>query len=203
ELYAEVNERYGASTLETFKISGKNERRLAQREIREQIRAEMGVEGDESEARRKVLGSMHEKLVRTLMRDQVLDDGVRLDGRATDTIRAISVETGVLPRTHGSALFTRGETQALVTCTLGTRQDEQRVDELDEQGWNRFMLHYNFPSYSVGETRRIMGPGRREIGHGALARRAVVPVVPTEDYPYVVRVVSDITESNGSSSMAS
>ncbi len=208
DLYNQITETYGAATLETFSVSGKNERRLAQRAIREQIREEMAApadaDNDEREARRKVLGSLHEKLVRTQMRDRVLSSGVRLDGRATDEIRDISVEVGVLPRTHGSALFTRGETQALVTCTLGTRTDEQRIDELDEQGWNRFMLHYNFPSYSVGETRRIMGPGRREIGHGALARRAVVPVVPAgEDYPYVVRCVSDITESNGSSSMAS
>ena len=207
ELYAQIAERYGASTLATFEISGKNELRLAQREIRQQVRAEMGLgedaSADEIEARRKVLGKLHEKLVRTLMRERVLDSGIRLDGRAADEIRDIWGEVGVLPRTHGSAVFTRGETQALVTCTLGTRQDEQRVDELDEQGWNRFMLHYNFPPYSVGECRRMMGAGRREIGHGELARRAVLPVVPKEDYPYVVRLVSDITESNGSSSMAS
>ena len=207
DLYAQVAEKYGAATLATFELSGKNELRLAQREIRQQVRTEMAL-GDEHspeeiEARRKVLGKLHEKLVRTLMRERVLESGVRLDGRAADEIRDIWGEVGVLPRTHGSAVFTRGETQALVTCTLGTRTDEQRIDEIDEQGWNRFMLHYNFPPYSVGECRRMMGAGRREIGHGELARRAVLPTVPKEDYPYVVRLVSDITESNGSSSMAS
>ncbi len=206
ELFEQIAGSYTEATVATFEIAGKEERRLAQRAIREQIRADLALGSDDDDANethRKLLGQMHEKLVKTTMRARVIESGVRLDGRATDEIRDISVEVGVLPRTHGSALFTRGETQALVTCTLGTRRDEQRIDELDEQGWNRFMLHYNFPSYSVGETRRIMGPGRREIGHGALAERAVRQTVPGEDYPYVVRIVSDITESNGSSSMAS
>ena len=207
DLFKQIAETYTEATLATFDVEGKEPRRLAQRAIREQIREDMKLDSDDEEAveaHRKLLGSLHEKLVKTTMRNRVIASGVRLDGRATDEIRDISVEVGVLPRTHGSALFTRGETQALVTCTLGTRRDEQRIDELDEQGWNRFMLHYNFPSYSVGETRRIMGPGRREIGHGALAERAVRPTVPAgDDYPYVVRIVSDITESNGSSSMAS
>ncbi len=207
DLYGEIAAQFTDATMATFSIVGKNDRRLAQREIRNQAReafASTSDDADEVEARRKLIGSLHEKLVKNLMRGRVIAEGVRLDGRATDEIRDISVEAGVLPRTHGSALFTRGETQALVTCTLGTRRDEQRIDELDEQGWNRFMLHYNFPPYSVGECRRLTGAGRREIGHGALARRAVVPTVPAgDDYPYVVRVVSDITESNGSSSMAS
>ena len=205
-LYEQVAANYTDATLAAFAVDGKAERSAAIKEVKDQIRADLAnAEDDEDSAaaRRKLLGEMHGKLVKTLMRNKVIAEGVRMDGRSTDTIRDISVEVGVLPRTHGSAVFQRGETQALVTCTLGTRADEQRIDELDEQGWNRFMLHYNFPSYSVGECRRISGPGRREIGHGALARRAVAPMVPGDEYPYVVRVVSDITESNGSSSMAS
>src|SRR5690606_22210801 len=127
----------------------------------------------------------------------------RIDGRGLEDVRPITCEVGVLPRTHGSALFTRGETQALVTVTLGTRSDEQRVDSLYGDTFNRFMLHYNFPPYSVGEVKFLRGAGRREIGHGALARRALLPMVQQdEDFPYTIRIVSDITESNGSSSMA-
>ena len=207
DLYEQIAKSYGDATSAAFGIEGKHERKDALKSVKEQIRTEMALADDatdaEQSAHRGTLGDLHGKLFKSLMRNRLLDTGVRLDGRAVDEVRDISVEVGVLPRTHGSALFTRGETQALVTCTLGTRMDEQRIDEINEQGWNRFMLHYNFPAYSVGECRRMMGPGRREIGHGALARRAVVPVVPTDGYPYVVRVVSDITESNGSSSMAS
>jgi len=207
ELYEQIAKTYGESTSAAFGITGKHERKDALKAVKEQIRADLvlgdDASSDEQSSRRGTLGALHGKLFKSLMRNRLLDSGVRLDGRAVDEVRDISVEVGVLPRTHGSALFTRGETQALVSCTLGTRMDEQRIDEINEQGWNRFMLHYNFPAYSVGETRRMMGPGRREIGHGALARRAVEPVVPTDGYPYVVRVVSDITESNGSSSMAS
>lgn len=130
--------------------------------------------------------------------------GRRLDGRATNELRDVSCETGNLPRVHGSALFTRGETQSLATVTLGTSRDKQRVDGLFEEELQRFMLHYYFPSYSVGECRPIRGPGRREIGHGCLAERSVAPVLPSEeDFPYTIRVISDIMESNGSSSMAS
>lgn len=208
-LYEEVKGKYSDDVLACFDIKGKHERSDAIGAVKAKIREEMGAPADASdadkEARRKDLGTVHGKLVKTLMRNRVIDSGVRLDGRALDEVRDLDVEVGVLPRTHGSALFTRGETQALVTCTLGTRRDEQRIDELDEKGWSQFMLHYNFPSYSVGETRRVMGPGRREIGHGALAKRAVEGQLPSKEdgYPYVVRVVSDITESNGSSSMAS
>ena len=141
-----------------------------------------------------------------IMRMRVIDTSVRVDGRALNEVRAITIEVGVLPRTHGSALFTRGETQALVSTTLGTRRDEQRCDLLSGEEFQRFMLHYNFPPYSVGEVRRIMGPGRREIGHGKLAERALECVIPNsegDEFPYTVRVLSDITESNGSSSMAS
>jgi polyribonucleotide nucleotidyltransferase len=143
--------------------------------------------------------TLEEKVVR-----QLILSGTRSDGRNSTTIRPLSCEVGVLPRTHGSAIFTRGETQALVTTTLGTGDDEQIVDGLGEEYSKKFMLHYNFPPFSTGEVKRIMGPGRREIGHGALAERSLEPVLPSpEVFPYVIRLVSDILESNGSSSMAS
>ncbi|MBN2070662.1 MAG: polyribonucleotide nucleotidyltransferase [Candidatus Krumholzibacteriota bacterium] len=146
---------------------------------------------------------MHE-IERTVVRKMILDEKVRTDGRKYDEIRDITCEVSVLPRTHGSALFTRGETQSLVVTTLGTSQDEQRIDALDGESWKKYMLHYNFPPYSVGEVGFFRGAGRREIGHGALAERAIRPVLPKEDiFPYTIRVVSDIMESNGSSSMAS
>ena len=139
-----------------------------------------------------------------VLRDEVLDRGVRLDGRRFDEVRPIWTEAGVLPRVHGSGVFTRGETQALVTCTLGTADDEQKVEHVSGEFYKRFMLHYNFPPFSVGEVGRFTGPGRREIGHGALAERALLPVVPTDEkFAYTIRLVSDILESNGSSSMAS
>ena len=139
-----------------------------------------------------------------VLRDEVLNKGVRLDGRKFDEIRPIWTEAGVLPRVHGSVVFTRGETQALVSCTLGTADDEQKVEHVTGEYYKRFMLHYNVPPFSVGEVGRFTGPGRREIGHGALAERALAPVVPGEDkFAYTVRIVSDILESNGSSSMAS
>ena len=137
------------------------------------------------------------------MRNMVLDTKKRIDGRDLVTVRPILAQVGVLPRTHGSALFTRGETQALVVATLGTGEDEQFVDSLEGTFKQHFMLHYNFPPYSVGETGRMGSPGRREIGHGKLAWRAVHPLLPSKDkFPYTMRIVSEITESNGSSSMA-
>jgi polyribonucleotide nucleotidyltransferase len=147
------------------------------------------------------------KLLETIERDElrtmILEEGIRADGRRPDEIRPISIRVGVLPRTHGSALFTRGETQALVVSTLGTSTDEQIVDELEGKSSKTFMLHYNFPPFSVGEVSPMRGPGRREIGHGALAERAIAPVLPgSEAFPYTIRIVSDILESNGSSSMA-
>jgi polyribonucleotide nucleotidyltransferase len=145
-----------------------------------------------------------EEVEKKEMRRVVVEKGERADGRRPDEIRPISIEVGVLPRTHGSALFTRGETQALVVATLGTSKDEQRMDSLAGESMKRFMLHYNFPPYSVNEVSPIRGTGRREIGHGALAERALSPMVPgEEDFPYTLRLVSEITESNGSSSMAS
>ncbi len=138
------------------------------------------------------------------MREMVLNEGVRIDGRKPDTVRQIDIETQVLPRAHGSALFQRGETQALVVCTLGTRTDEQRVDSLQGETFKNYMLHYNFPGFSVGEAKRMASVSRREIGHGYLAERALAPVLPTADsFPYTIRLVSDILESHGSSSMAS
>jgi polyribonucleotide nucleotidyltransferase len=139
-----------------------------------------------------------------VVRGMVLDTGKRIDGRDTTTIRPISCEVGLLPRVHGSALFQRGETQAIVTATLGTASDEQKIDALTGESWKRFMLHYNFPPFSTGETKPMRGPGRREVGHGALAERAVTRLLPGhEEFPYTIRIVSEILESNGSSSMAS
>jgi len=150
------------------------------------------------------IGKILHDIERTELREMVLTDGVRADGRKVNDIRPISIEVGVLPRTHGSCLFTRGETQAIAVATLGTKSDEQRVEELEGQSWKSYMLHYNFPPFSVGEVRPIRGPGRREIGHGALAERAIEPVIPSDtSFPYTIRIVSDILESNGSSSMAS
>ena len=156
------------------------------------------------EEQQKDAGNLFDALKERIFRDQMLKDRRRPDHRALDEIRNIDVEVGVLPRTHGSGLFTRGETQALVTATLGTKEDEQRIEMFDpSETSKRFMLHYNFPPFSVGEVGFMRGPGRREIGHGALAERALSPVIPDEKkFPYTLRVVSDILESNGSSSMA-
>jgi polyribonucleotide nucleotidyltransferase len=158
---------------------------------------------EEDEAGRTKFGKYFDMLRENLFREQVTKDRRRPDARAFDEIRQITIETGVLPRTHGSALFTRGETQALVTTTLGTSDDVQRIERYQGEYRKNFMLHYNFPPFSVGETGRMTGVGRREIGHGALAERAVSAVLPGEEWPYTMRVVSDILESNGSSSMAS
>ncbi len=154
--------------------------------------------------RRGDVKAVFKGLKERVLRDEVLERGQRLDGRAFDEIRTITAEVGLLPRTHGSAVFTRGETQALVTATLGTADDKQKVELVDGEMYRRFMLHYNFPPFSVGEVKFLRGPGRREIGHGNLAERSLLPVLPGEEtFPYTIRVVSDILESNGSSSMAS
>jgi polyribonucleotide nucleotidyltransferase len=155
------------------------------------------------EARREV-AKVFDSLKERIFRDDILNKKHRPDGRAFDEIRPISCEAGLLPRTHGSALFTRGETQALVIATLGTSEDVQKIDIMEGESSKRFMLHYNFPPFSVGEVAFLRGPGRREVGHGALAERAILPIIPAEDkFPYTIRIVSDILESNGSSSMAS
>ena len=157
----------------------------------------------EDTAEREIAGKLFKDVEKDIVRGAILDTGIRIDGRDTKTVRPIVAEVGVLPRAHGSALFTRGETQALVVTTLGTGQDEQIIDALDGEYRENFMLHYNFPPYSVGEAGRMGSPGRREIGHGKLAWRAVHPLLPAKEaFPYTMRVVSEITESNGSSSMA-
>jgi polyribonucleotide nucleotidyltransferase len=161
------------------------------------------IEGDETAPSKNTVASLFKEVEADIVRGGILDTGLRIDGRDTKTVRQIVPEVGVLPRTHGSALFTRGETQALVVATLGTGEDEQYIDALEGTYKETFLLHYNFPPYSVGETGRMGGAGRREIGHGKLAWRALKAVLPTqEEFPYVIRIVSEITESNGSSSMA-
>jgi polyribonucleotide nucleotidyltransferase len=162
-------------------------------------------EAQTDDARKLEAAKCFDALKERIFRDEMLKNHRRPDGRKFDQVRQITIETGVLPRTHGSALFTRGETQALVTVTLGTKEDEQRIELLEpgEGATKRFMLHYNFPPFSVGETGFMRGPGRREIGHGALAERSLTALIPSEDkFPYTMRVVSDILESNGSSSQA-
>ena len=168
-------------------------------QLRERVLAAFETEGEDS----LVVTSLFKDLEKEIVRANILKTGLRIDGRDTTTVRPISAEVGVLPRTHGAALFTRGETQALVVTTLGTGQDEQIIDALEGDYREHFLLHYNFPPYSVGETSFLRGPGRREIGHGKLAWRALQHLMPSrEDFPYTIRVVSEITESNGSSSMA-
>src|SRR6185369_1747976 len=171
------------------------------KKIKEELAAELPA--DDATAKKK-LATYYELLRERTFREQVTKERIRPDRRAFDQIRQITIETGVLPRVHGSALFTRGETQALVTVTLGTKEDEQRIELLEPgEASKRFMLHYNFPPFSVGETGFMRGPGRREIGHGALAERSLTALIPGEDkFPYTMRVVSDILESNGSSSQA-
>jgi polyribonucleotide nucleotidyltransferase len=158
---------------------------------------------EEEKERRDQADKIYHHVMEKIFRREMLEEKRRPDGRQFNEVRPISVEVSLLPRTHGSALFTRGETQALVTATLGTADDEQRLDTLEGESFKRFMLHYNFPPFSVGEVKPLRGPGRREVGHGALAERSILPIMPTDEaFPYTVRVVSDIMESNGSSSMA-
>lgn len=200
DLYEAVKAAGETQMRAAFALTDKQERTTAVSAAREAIKAAL----TEEQLDDANLGSALKKLEASILRGDVVKTGKRIDGRATDTVRAISAETGFLPRTHGSALFTRGETQGLVVTTLGTGDDEQIIDALHGNFRSNFMLHYNFPPYSVGEVGRVGGPGRREIGHGKLAWRALQAVLPAAtDFPYTVRVVSEITESNGSSSMAS
>jgi polyribonucleotide nucleotidyltransferase len=181
-------------------ILAKEERAQKNNELTSEVKTALAEKYPEQE---KVIGELLHDLEKELMRERILKEGIRLDGRNTKQIRPITIDLGVLPRTHGSALFTRGETQSLTSVTLGTKNDEQTIDGLVEEYTKKFMLHYNFPPFSVGEVGRITGVGRREIGHGHLAERALKGVVPAEDqFPYTMRVISDILESNGSSSMA-
>jgi polyribonucleotide nucleotidyltransferase len=201
EFYREVEEKVLVPLSEAMRIRGK----LANYDRVDEVLDELIASLPEGEVERRVEAkSIFKELKEKVLRDEVLERSVRLDGRRFDEVRAIWSEVGVLPRAHGSAVFTRGETQALVTATLGTAEDQQKIETVDGDGYKRFMLHYNFPPFSVGEVAFLRGPGRREVGHGALAERALTPVVPGEDkFPYTVRIVSDILESNGSSSMAS
>src|SRR5438874_1443710 len=186
--------------VEAYAETVKLPRQLKVRAVKDE--AKQLVEGNEEEA--SLFGDAFGNLEAEVVRTAVLDTGKRIDGRDTKTVRPIMAEAGILPRAHGSALFTRGETQALVVATLGTGQDEQIIDALEGEYRENFMLHYNFPPYSTGEAGRMGSPGRREIGHGKLAWRAVRPLLPAkESFPYTIRVVSEVTESNGSSSMAS
>jgi polyribonucleotide nucleotidyltransferase len=202
-LYNTVKKHVEADVRAAYAIPKKEERQEAVAKAKDKVVAALAVEGQEDAPTAQEIAGAFKDLEKDVVRNSILDTGHRIDGRDTKTVRQIIAEASVLPRTHGSALFTRGETQALVVTTLGTGEDEQYVDSLDGTFKSRFMLHYNFPPFSVGEVGRMGGAGRREIGHGKLAWRAVNPVMPAaEQFPYTVRVVSEITESNGSSSMA-
>jgi len=191
-----------AELAKAFQLPIKFERRDALSAVKKKYAEQFVGEGD-GKVPANAYGSLLHDVEADVMRNAVLDTKKRVDGRDLTTVRPIVAEVGILPRTHGSALFTRGETQAICICTLGTAEDEQFVDSLEGTGKQTFMLHYNFPPYSVGETGRMGSPGRREIGHGKLAWRAIHPMLPSKDeFPYTIRVVSEITESNGSSSMA-
>jgi len=203
-LIAALKEAIGPRLGEAFQVRDKLQRRDAisaiKKDVVEALAGRVAAEGWNPAELSKEFGELEYRT----MRDSVLDTKVRIDGRALDTVRPITVKTGVLPRTHGSSLFTRGETQAIVTITLGTARDGQVIDAVAGEYKENFLFHYNFPPFSVGECGRMMGPKRREIGHGRLAKRGVLAVMPSlEAFPYTIRVVSEITESNGSSSMAS
>jgi len=196
----EIEERVSHQLLEAMQGKTKKEREVAVEAILKSLLEPIPAENDaEIETVKECFYELQKKLVRRL----ILEEKRRIDGRGFDDIRPISIEVGLLPRTHGSALFTRGETQCLATVTLGTFEDVQKLDGLGEEAEKRFMLHYNFPPFSVGEVAFLRAPGRREIGHGALAEKAILPAIPDEEtFPYTIRIVSDILESNGSSSMA-
>jgi polyribonucleotide nucleotidyltransferase len=205
-LKARVEELAGAKVVEALNLPDKQERQQAMAAVKEDVVTTLKAEDEAWAEHEKDVGEVLRAIEKRTMREQILSKGERADGRGLDDIRPISCEVGVLPRTHGSALFTRGQTQALVATTLGTARDEQRIDSIDvrEEVTKTFMLHYNFPPFSVGEARPFRGTSRREQGHGNLAERAIQPLLPAyDDFPYTLRVVSDILESNGSSSMAS
>jgi polyribonucleotide nucleotidyltransferase len=198
-LEARVKELASAKVAQALSVHEKQARAQGLEAIFEEIFSALG--GDE--AQRAKVREYFEKVEKTEVRRLIVERGIRVDGRSVKEVRPIWSEVEYLPRAHGSALFTRGETQALVAATLGTKDDEQKIESFEGNGYRRFMLHYNFPSFSTGEVKRFGTPGRREIGHGALAQRAVEAVLPArEEFPYTIRVVSEILESNGSSSMA-
>jgi len=202
-LIAQVRELVGAGIASAYQVADKMQRQSSLSELRAQaVEALSGSE--EGQPSGKEVAAIFSSLEKEIVRNRIIDGEPRIDGRDTKTVRPINVEIDLLKGVHGSALFTRGETQAIATCTLGTSRDQQIIDALEGERKDPFMLHYNFPPYSVGEAGRMMGAGRREIGHGRLARRGVAAVLPTqEEFPYTIRIVSEITESNGSSSMAS
>ncbi|WP_127520316.1 polyribonucleotide nucleotidyltransferase [Mesorhizobium sp. Z1-4] len=204
ELEGEMLKLVEGELREAYKITDKQQRYAAVDAVKAKVKeAFTPADGEEAKWSSEQVGSVFKELQAKIVRWNILDTGSRIDGRDLQTVRSIVSEVGVLPRTHGSAVFTRGETQALVVATLGTGEDEQFVDALTGTYKETFMLHYNFPPYSVGETGRMGSPGRREIGHGKLAWRAIHPMLPAaEQFPYTLRVVSEVTESNGSSSMA-
>src|SRR5262245_12882014 len=200
ELYGRIEELARNRILEAIAIAEKQQRYKRLDEIKGEVLAEGVALYPE---RAKEVKAAFDELKRVYFRHQIVHERRRIDGRGLKDIRPVSCEIQVLPRTHGSALFTRGETQALVVTTLGTASDEQKIDALMGEHYKRFMLHYNFPPFSVGEVKFLRGPSRRDIGHGALAERALVPVSPKEgDFPYTIRIVSEVLESNGSTSMA-
>jgi len=200
ELDSAIDEKFRSRIVEALKIVKKQERGDALQAIRTEAQEAFAESHPEHE---NYISAQVEGIEKKEMRDLVLSQGKRVDGRETTDIREVTCEVGVLPRTHASSVFTRGETQSLVAVTLGTSRDEQMMDTIEGENWKRYMLHYNFPPFSVGEVGFFRGPGRREIGHGALAERALKAVLPSEEqFPYTIRVVSDILESNGSSSMA-
>nr|WP_276521586.1 polyribonucleotide nucleotidyltransferase [Shewanella sairae] len=202
DLVAKIKDLAEAGLTEAYQIEVKQDRYAQVGVVKAAAKEALLAENADADLREidGLLGSLEKKVVRS----RIIAGNPRIDGREPDMVRALNVMAGVLPRTHGSSLFTRGETQALVTCTLGTERDAQKIDSIMGESTNRFMLHYNFPPYSVGETGMVGSPKRREIGHGKLAWRGINAVMPTaEEFPYSVRVVSEITESNGSSSMAS
>ncbi|MDO8434857.1 MAG: polyribonucleotide nucleotidyltransferase [Candidatus Binatus sp.] len=200
KLLEAVKSSIGDSIEKALAIKSKKERGAAVYAVSDNTVAALA---DKFPGREKEIADACDHLVRTVVRAEILDNDRRIDDRKSNELRQLSCEVSVLPRTHGSALFTRGETQALATVTLGTSSDEQKIDALLGERYKKFMLHYNFPPFSTGEVKFLRGPGRREIGHGALAERAIAPVLPDEEsFPYTIRVVSEVLESNGSSSMA-
>ena len=202
DLKNKIHDIAAAKLNDAMQIAGKHERSDAIKQIREDLKSSLSPEVQEEKAG-EIKNIFHD-LEKDIVRNLVLDKHYRVDGRGLADVRPISIQVGYLPRVHGSAVFTRGETQALVTATLGTSSDEQRIDSLEFKGSKSFFLHYNFPAFCTGEVKFISGPGRREIGHGMLAERSLVPTLPDKDaFPYTIRIVSEILESNGSSSMAS
>ncbi|NCC24743.1 MAG: polyribonucleotide nucleotidyltransferase [Deltaproteobacteria bacterium] len=204
QLLDRVRSLAAAPMAEALSVPEKMARKQAKSEVRESVLTALATEFEDEPDRLKPAKSMLEELEKEIVREKILTRGVRIDGRDTKTVRPLGIETGLLPRAHGSSLFARGETKALCIATLGSTRDEQRIETLTGEVTKRFMLHYNFPPYCVGEAKMLRSPSRREVGHGTLAERALTPVLPTaEDFPFTMRIVSEVMESNGSSSMAS